>query len=59
MKRFMLIISILALIESIATLFIINIKCPPHQTLLNVFFGITVAFSIWIVAIQIQEMREA
>lgn len=59
MKRFMLIISIIAWLDAIATFFVINTECPPAQTFLNVFFGVITAFITWIIAYQVKDMREA
>lgn len=55
----MLIISIIAWLDAIATFFIINTECPPMQTSLNVFFGVITAFITWIIAFQVKDMREA
>ena len=59
MKRFMLTISIVAWLDAIATLFIINTECPPMQTSLNVFFGVITAFITWVVLFQVNDMRKA
>jgi len=59
MKRFMLIISIVAWLDAIAAICIINSKCPPMQTPLNVFFGVILAFLTWIVLYQVDDMRKA
>ena len=59
MKKFMLIISIIAWLDAIATFFIINTECPPMQTPLNVFFGVITAFITWIIIFQVNDMRKA
>ena len=55
----MLIISIIAWLDAIATFFVINTECPPAQTFLNVFFGVITAFITWIIAFQVNDMRKA
>jgi hypothetical protein len=59
MKKFMLIISVIAWLVSLSTLFIINAECPPFQVALNCFFGIITAFITWVVIYQVIDMRES
>jgi hypothetical protein len=57
MKTFMFIISIIALLDAIVILYMINTMCPDQQTPMNIFFGIITAFIVWIIAFQVQEFR--
>lgn len=61
MRLFTLIISILALLDAIAILYIINFTCNEEvkelSTPMNIFFGIITAFIAWIVAFQVREIR--
>jgi hypothetical protein len=57
MKVFMLIITIVALLDSIVTVYMINTLCPEEQLALNIFFGIITGFIIWIVVFQVREMK--
>jgi hypothetical protein len=57
MKTFMFIITVIALLDSIVTVYMINTLCPEEQLALNIFFGIITAFIIWILAFQVQEIR--
>jgi hypothetical protein len=57
MKVFMLIISFIALLDAIVTMYMVNTLCSDQQLPLNLFFGVITAFIIWIIAFQIQEMR--
>lgn len=61
MRLFTLIISILALLDAIAILYIINFTCNEEvkelSTPMNIFFGIITAFITWIVVFQVREMR--
>jgi hypothetical protein len=59
MKKFMFIISIIAWLDAIAAICIINSECPPMQTSLNVFFGVIIAFITWIILFQVDDMRKA
>lgn len=53
----MFIISIIALLDAIVILYMINTMCPDQQTPMNIFFGIITAFIVWIIAFQVQEFR--
>ena len=55
----MFIISIIAWLDAIAAICIINSECPPMQTSLNVFFGVIIAFITWIILFQVDDMRKA
>ena len=57
MKTFMFIITVIALLDSIVTIYMINTLCPNEQLALNIFFGIITAFIIWILAFQVQDMK--
>lgn len=57
MKTFMLVITVVALLDALFTIYMINTLCPEEQLALNIFFGIITAFIIWIVAFQVREMR--
>ena len=53
----MFIITVIALLDSIVTIYMINTLCPNEQLALNIFFGIITAFIIWILAFQVQDMK--
>lgn len=57
MKTFMLIISFIALLDAIVTMYMVNTLCPDEQLPLNLFFGVITAFIIWIIAFQVQELK--
>jgi hydrogenase-4 membrane subunit HyfE len=57
MKAFMLIITVVALLDALFTIYMVNTLCPEEQLALNIFFGIITAFIIWILAFQVQEMK--
>ena len=57
MKVFMLVISIIALLDAIVTMYMVNTICPDQQLPLNLFFGVITAFIVWIVAFQVKELR--
>jgi hypothetical protein len=53
----MLVISIIALLDAIVTMYMVNTICPDQQLPLNLFFGVITAFIVWIVAFQVKELR--
>ncbi len=53
----MFIISIIALLDAIVILYMVNTLCTDQQIPLNIFFGIITAFIVWIIAFQVQDMR--
>ncbi len=62
MKLFMLIISLVALADAIAILYIINFSCNEEVTdiivPMNIFFGIITALIVWIIGYQVKEYAQ-
>ena len=62
MKLFMLIISLIALADAIAILYIINFSCNEEVTdiivPMNILFGIINALIVWIVGYQVKEYAQ-
>jgi hypothetical protein len=61
MKLFTFIISIIALLDVITILYIVNFTCNEEvkdlSTPMNIFFGIIAGLIIWIIHFQVKEMR--
>ena len=61
MKLFMFIISLIALADAIAVIYIINFTCNEEiadiQIPLNIFFGVVLALILWIVGYQVYELK--
>lgn len=62
MKLFMFIISLIALADALAILYIINFTCNEEINdiivPLNAFFGIITAFILWIIGYQVYDSKE-
>lgn len=53
----MLVISVIALLDALFVVYLINTLCPDEQLAMNLFFAIIIPFIVWIIAEQISDMR--